>query len=106
MPAAHVTVKAIFERNTSSGSGGGGGGGTTYYTLTFETNGGDSMQAIRAARGKTLDLSAYTPMRDGYDFGGWYADKALTQRITEIKLSGAKQFMQTGKRESRTSRMQ
>ena len=90
MPAAHVTVKAIFERNTSSGSGGGGGGGTTYYTLTFETNGGDSMQAIRAARGKTLDLSAYTPMRDGYDFGGWYADKDLTQRITEIKLSGSK----------------
>lgn len=88
MPAADVTVKAIFERNASSG--GGGGGGTTYYTLTFETNGGGSMQAIRAARGKTLDLSAYTPMRDGYDFGGWYADKDLTQRITEIKLSGSK----------------
>ena len=89
MPADDVTVKAIFERNASSG-GSGGGGGTTYYTLTFETNGGGSMQAIRAARGKTLDLSAYTPMRDGYDFGGWYADKDLTQRITEIKLSGSK----------------
>lgn len=89
MPAEHVTVKAIFERNASSSSSG-GGGGTTYYTLTFETNGGDSIQAIRAARGKTLDLSAYTPMRDGYEFGGWYADKALTQRITEIKLSGSK----------------
>lgn len=88
MPADDVTVKAIFERNASSG--GGGGGGTTYYTLTFETNGGGSMQAIRAARGKTLDLSAYTPMRDGYDFGGWYADKDLMQRITEIKLSGSK----------------
>lgn len=88
MPADNVTVKAIFERNASSG--GSGGGGTTYYTLTFETNGGDSIQAIRAARGKTLDLSAYTPMRDGYDFGGWYADKDLTQRITEIKLSGSK----------------
>lgn len=73
-----------------SSSSSGGGGGTTYYTLTFETNGGGSMQAIRAARGKTLDLSAYTPMHDGYDFGGWYADKALTQRITEIKLSGSK----------------
>lgn len=88
MPAENVTVKAIFERNASSS--GGSGGGTTYYTLTFETNGGGSMQAIRAARGKTLDLSAYTPMRDGYDFGGWYADKDLTQRITEIKLSGSK----------------
>lgn len=84
-----MTLKAKWKANTSS-SGGGGGGGTTYYTLTFETNGGDSMQAIRAARGKTLDLSAYTPMRDGYDFGGWYADKDLTQRITEIKLSGSK----------------
>lgn len=84
-----MTLTAQWKANTSS-SGGGGGGGTTYYTLTFETNGGDSMQAIRAARGKTLDLSAYTPMRDGYDFGGWYADKALTQRITEIKLSGSK----------------
>lgn len=84
-----MTLKAKWEANTSS-SGGGGGGGTTYYTLTFETNGGGSMQAIRAARGKTLDLSAYTPMRDGYDFGGWYADKDLTQRITEIKLSGSK----------------
>ena len=90
MPADDVTVKPIFERNASSGGSGGGGGGTTYYTLTFETNGGDSIQAIRAARGKTLDLSAYTPMRDGYDFGGWYADSALTQRITEIKLSGSK----------------
>lgn len=84
-----MTLTAKWKANTSS-SGGGGGGGTTYYTLTFETNGGGSMQAIRAARGKTLDLSAYTPMRDGYDFGGWYADKALTQRITEIKLSGSK----------------
>lgn len=84
-----MTLTAQWKANTSS-SGGGGGGGTTYYTLTFETNGGDSIQAIRAARGKTLDLSAYTPMRDGYDFGGWYADKDLTQRITEIKLSGSK----------------
>ena len=84
-----MTLTAQWKANTSS-SGGGGGGGTTYYTLTFETNGGGSMQAIHAARGKTLDLSAYTPMRDGYDFGGWYADKDLTQRITEIKLSGSK----------------
>ena len=84
-----MTLTAQWKANTSS-SGGGGGGGTTYYTLTFETNGGGSMQAIRAARGKTLDLSAYTPMRDGCDFGGWYADKDLTQRITEIKLSGSK----------------
>lgn len=64
--------------------------GHTFEGWYYDNNGGDSIQAIRAARGKTLDLSAYTPMRDGYDFGGWYADKDLTQRITEIKLSGSK----------------
>ena len=46
------TVITVTYTKESSG-GGGGGGGTTYYTLTFETNGGGSMQAIRAARGKT-----------------------------------------------------
>ena len=86
-----ATGESIPKKDSGdSPSGGSSSGGTTYYTLTFETNGGDSIQAIRAARGKTLDLSAYTPMRDGYDFGGWYADKDLTQRITEIKLSGSK----------------
>lgn len=85
-----IPKKDSGDSPSGGSSSGGGGGGTTYYTLTFETNGGDSIQAIRAARGKTLDLSAYTPMRDGYDFGGWYADKDLTQRITEIKLSGSK----------------
>ena len=73
---------------SSSGSGS-SGSGTTYYTLTFETNGGGSINAVRKAYGKTIDLSAYTPMRDGYDFSGWYADEALTQRITEIKLNGS-----------------
>lgn len=87
MQAENVTVKAIFERNASSGSS---GGGTTYYTLTFETNGGSSINAVRKAYGKTIDLSAYTPTRDGYNFSGWYSDKDLTQKITEIKLNGSK----------------
>ena len=86
MPAENVTVKAIFERNASGSSG----GGTTYYTLTFDTNGGGSINTVRKARGKTIDLSAYTPTRDGYAFSGWYADAALTDKITEIKLNGNK----------------
>ena len=86
MPAENVTVKAIFERD----AGGSSGGGTTYYTLTFDTNGGGSINAVRRARGKTIDLSAYIPTRDGYDFSGWYADAALTQKITEIRLNGSK----------------
>ena len=89
MPADNVTVKAIFEKKSSVSSGG-GGGGTTYYTLTLETNGGSSMKAINAAYGKTIDLSCYIPTRDCYDFSGWYSDKDLTNKITEIRLNGNK----------------
>lgn len=85
MPAGNVTVKALFERK----SGGGSGGATTYYTLTFETNGGSSIQTISTTSSKTIDLSSYVPTLGGYDFTGWYSDKALTQKITEIKLNGS-----------------
>lgn len=84
MPAANVTIKALFERKSS------GGGGTTYYTLIFDTNGGSSISAVRGIYGKTINLSSYVPTRDGYDFIGWYSDKTLTQKITEIKLNGSK----------------
>ena len=86
MPADNVTVKAIFEKKSSGSSG----GGTTYYTLTLETNGGSSMKAINATYGKTIDLSGYIPTRDCYDFSGWYSDKDLTNKITEIRLNGNK----------------
>lgn len=58
---------------------------TVRYTLTFETNGGSSIQAVSVVDGETIDLSVYVPTRNGYSFSGWYADKGLTQKITEIK---------------------
>ena len=88
MPAGNVTVKAVFEKKPSGGSS--SGGGTTYYTLTFETNGGSSIKTISMTYGNTIDLSGYAPARDGYDFSGWYSDKGLTNKITEIKLTGNK----------------
>ena len=62
--------------------------GTDYYTLNFETNGGSEITALRKSSGTTVDLTAYTPTRSGYLFTGWYADKALTEKITEVKLTG------------------
>ncbi len=62
--------------------------GTDYYTLNFETNGGSKITALRKSSGTTVDLTAYTPTRSGYIFTGWYADKALTEKITEVKLTG------------------
>ena len=62
---------------------------TIYYTLNFETNGGSKITALRKSSGTTVDLTAYTPTRIGYIFTGWYADKALTEKITEVKLTGS-----------------
>ena len=57
-------------------------------TLYFETNGGSRIAALQTSSGTTVDLTAYTPTRSGYVFTGWYADKALTEKITKVKLTG------------------
>ena len=62
--------------------------GFDYYTLHFETNGGSKITALRKSSVTTVDLTAYTPTRSGYIFTGWYADKALTEKITEVELTG------------------
>lgn len=63
--------------------------GTT-YTLTFDTNGGSSIKETSATSCRTIPLSDYKPTRDGYSFTGWYSDKELTQKITEIQLNGSR----------------
>ena len=58
------------------------------YTLYFETNGGSKITALRKDSGTIVDLTAYTPTRSGYTFTGWYADEGLTEKITQVKLTG------------------
>ena len=58
-----------------------------YYRLTFETNGGSEISSIRRAEYTTIDLTDYTPTREGYEFAGWYADENLTEKITSIRLT-------------------
>ena len=59
-----------------------------YPTLTLDTCGGSSIKAVRAFKGHTINLSGYLPIREGYEFSSWYADRNLTQPITEIRLDG------------------
>lgn len=47
------------------------------YTLTFHTNGGNTIKSINAAKGSTVDLAKYKPSRSGYYFVGWYRTKDL-----------------------------
>ena len=80
----NITLTAHWTRNSS-----GGGGGTTTYTLTFDTNGGSALSALRLARGSTVDLAQYVPERSGHVFTGWYADAALTQPIERVTLTAS-----------------
>ena len=82
---ANLELTVHWTRNSS----GGGGGGTTTYTLTFDTNGGSALSALRLARGSTVDLARYVPERSGHVFTGWYADAALTQPIETVTLSAS-----------------
>ena len=65
----------------------GGGSGSTSYTLTFETNGGSAIEKLSKTSGTAIDLSAYKPTRDGYDFDGWYSDTALATKVTGVTLT-------------------
>ena len=60
-------------------TGGGDHGGTTYYTLRYESNGGTKYKDERYRRNTLVELDK-EPVREGYTFTGWYADKALTDR--------------------------
>lgn len=82
MPATDTTITANWQYN-----GGGGGVVVIYYRLTFDTNGGSEIAPISRAANTTVDLSGYTPTREGYEFTGWYADEDLTDKITSIRLT-------------------
>ena len=75
--------------NGGSGGGGGGGGGTTYYILQYESNGGTSYKDERYTSGATVKLDK-VPTREGYAFTGWYADEALTEKITNVRMNSAR----------------
>lgn len=77
----------VMETAVIPATGGGGGDTTDYYTLTFDTNGGSEISSIQRAEYTTIDLTDYTPTREGYEFTGWYADEDLTEKITSIRLT-------------------
>lgn len=81
------TYTLTILRNSGTGGNEGGGGGATIYSLTFDTNGGSAISKVSKTSGTTVDLTGYTPTRDGYTFDGWYSNSALTIKVTSIKLT-------------------
>ena len=85
--AATVTDNAVYTaqwaKNSSSSHH------STRYTLHYESNGGTAYKDERCSSGTKVTLDK-TPTRESYTFTGWYADKALTQKITSVTMNGDK----------------
>ena len=81
----------LYEKATSSSGGysSGGGSSSSKYTLHYESNGGTSYKDESYSSGTTVTLDK-APVRESYTFTGWYADKALTDKITNVKMTGNK----------------
>ncbi len=58
----------------------------TYYTLTFDTNGGDDIPSIICEENTNIDLSIYRPSKTGYVFNGWRNEAESYATITQITL--------------------
>ncbi|MCQ2406459.1 MAG: leucine-rich repeat protein [Oscillospiraceae bacterium] len=59
-----------------------------YYSLSFNTDGGNKISSVTGTYGYKVDLTKYVPEKEGFEFGGWYSDSALTSPATEITLKG------------------
>ena len=85
MPGKAVTVTANW---TKSGGGSGGGGGNVRYTVSFETNGGNDIASKTVTKNSVIK-EPELPIKDGFDFEGWYTDKELetkydfTEKVTK-----------------------
>ena len=85
--AATVTDNAVYTaqwaKNSSSSHH------STRYTLHYESNGGTAYKDERYSSGTKVTLDKI-PTRESYTFTGWYADQALTQKITTVTMNSNK----------------
>lgn len=84
-----ITGDVTYVYRFSSTGGGSSSHHSTRYTLHYESNGGTAYKDERCSSGTKVTLDK-TPTRESYTFTGWYADKALTQKITSVTMNGDK----------------
>ena len=85
-----VTTDTVFSANTTvyaHWTYTGGYYSPAYYTLTFETNGGDKLSPVSGSYNALIDLSKYAPKRSGYAFTGWYSERSLTNKVSGVYLT-------------------
>ena len=84
-----ITGDVTYVYRFGSSGGGSSSGHSTRYTLHYESNGGTAYKDERCSSGTKVTLDK-TPTRESYTFTGWYADKALTQKITSVTMNSDK----------------
>ena len=85
-----VTTDTVFSANTTvyaHWTYTGGYYSPVYYTLTFETNGGEKISPVSGSYNALIDLSKYAPKRSGYAFTGWYSERSLTNKVSGVYLT-------------------
>ena len=62
------------------------GTGRSYYNISFEVNGGESIDdsIVCATCGDALSYKFPVAQREGYEFEGWYLEKELTNKIESL----------------------
>lgn len=70
------TYSVAYDR--LSASSGSGSGGLTRFTVRFETNGAAAVKSQTVPKGGTATAPS-APVKDGYQFGGWYLDADFTK---------------------------
>ena len=91
-----ITTDTVFHANATvyahwTYTGGGGGDynpPVTYYTLRFETGGGSDIPSVQGTYNTYIDLTKYVPTRHGYTFVGWYSERSLVNKVSDIYLTG------------------
>ena len=76
MPDKAVTVTASWTKSGGGSGGGGGGSGAARYTVSFEANGGSKVASQTVTRNSVIKEPSI-PVRNGFDFAGWYTDQEL-----------------------------
>ena len=86
-----ITTDTVFSANTTVYAHwtytGGYNPPVTYCTLRFETGGGRAITSVRRTYNACIDLTKYVPTWRGYTFIGWYSDRSLTNKVSEVYLT-------------------
>jgi len=62
----------------------GGGVVASEFTVKFETNGGSAVANVTVKKNELLK-EPVSPTKEGFEFAGWYTDKALTEKYDFTK---------------------